>query len=76
MSRNYLLSIFCLKPPTAGPIIEFPGSPSSPGGPLSPGSPYPKRNKIRIILTYYIILFSFNFESYTKKEQVLGSFLQ
>lgn len=39
MSHAYLLSIFCLKTHTVGPIIEFPGSPSSPGGPLSPGSP-------------------------------------
>lgn len=70
MSHASLLSIFCLKTPTVGPIIEFPGRPSSPGGPLNPGSPYAKRNKFRIILS----IFSFNFKSFTEK--VFGSFLQ
>lgn len=67
MSHAYLLSIFCLKAPTVGPIIEFPGSPSSPGGPFSPGSPCPKRNRFRMILT----IFSFNFESFTEQNKYL-----
>ena len=57
MSRVSLFSNFCLKTPTVGPIIEFPGSPSSPGGPLGPGSPYTKRNNSKPIF----IIFSFNF---------------
>lgn len=63
MSHVSLFSIFCLKTPTVGPIIEFPGSPSSPGGPLGPGSPYPERNKSKTML----ITFSFNFQSFAEK---------
>lgn len=62
-SHTYLLFISCLKTATVGPIIEFPGRPSSPGGPSYPGSPYAKRNIFRIIST----IFSFNFKSFTEK---------
>lgn len=54
MSHISLLSNFCLKIPTIGPIIEFPGSPSSPGGPLGPGSPYPKEIKPKTFLLFSV----------------------